>query len=1541
MKIRNKTLIALLFIISLISNNVYSQMELGEVSSSYLTYCNGSVEVIASGTDGPYSIELEGNGLNYLIDAINEAYLFTDLCEGVYNIIITNVHGCEVPLEAKIGSCSEITLSQGGHHVYSPTACGANDGALTTTSPPVMPQGGTSPYSYLWNTGATSNDLTHLDFGFYSVTISDALGCTGVFDYDLTGESPYILGEYITDACEGQSNGAYGLSMANIEGTGGFNFTWSTGEVSTPDVFAFIYDLQAGDYSVTIEPVVSSGGSSCTIEHDFTIGTAQSTGPLAVTGNVGMSCPENNSGSVQLNITGGIPLSNGDYEARWEPEVAGYFPNYSNMAPGTYCVEVTDHCGATVLECFNIGIIPDSDFDIIVTYIIKPKVLLGVTVSLGTIGVEVEEPGTYSYVWSNGGQGDQITGLDPGTYEVTVTNLETGCMIVRQIELEACTDDDEVFDFKIITEIVEPGMTEAEVYILFSENGGPYTADIPLGYVVTSSPGIGGTIDDPFVFPIPEYSNQLLYVSVGNGCNTKEKKFRFISCSSPSSALVNAFINQVNRPCAAPDDPNPPTSEGSLEFLIPNPDFEEVIFSVDGVEIPITSQGNVVAFNYGGISSGQTINIEITIGDGCTFSFPHTMGTQGIESVFEQASGPLSSPATCEFSNYCNGDFVGSTFSTATFDLSNAEIGGFWGSCSLPMYCGDTEIGSFNGGTSTSHAYEYWTKLLVLDYEFPAAGYNYLADWIYYKFGAGENKWCRRVRYCSKSYGYKSSSQWVPGFSDEGVVFQDFSCTAYGADVHCDFPVGDYDFCLDNFADGIEGIDVITCFPTKINLQELISNYNWCLLNWSGYAGSAVANFIESVINGSTTISCIPCTTVTFCANDFSIPPTDDDDEISSLCGTTVEICGAQYVLGSYVYVGGNADIQLAVCPSNYPGLDSNCPPTCSDGVQNGDEQGIDCGGTSCPSCSLCNDDIQNQGETSVDCGGPCPDCTCSDGIRNQGEEHVDCGGPCSPCNYVQSDVTFIPIETYSFQGEANTYTDQYITQAYSEAELLNFTISRGEFSTNPKGAMKTAEGYKYYDFDPGMENVEIYDGINSSYVIDDWINDYVLYIEEDELTTLHTINYENETTSWLKSLSSGGDLQIKHLSTNNGFITIGGVFAQNLIFEGNEIMTTAKAACFKLQLGFDGTLLGEAYYEGVNSSKPIVFSESVNGTVLISAEKYSMSNSSSGTSTIGNKAKGIVIVTMNNLNQVREELLFEASPSININDLAYSPDQSTYTIAMEGEGVIENNGNVVFSETAQKLFLIKINSINRSIDWAESIDATNLDLKKMDITFGDTNDLIMGLSFESTLSVLGNSYVSNGSFDIGIFNLDFEGKLNWAKVFGTSEFENISEILFDRGIVYFGGKVKGSENIRIIGEKRFIDMTNNDDFVYISYTTNQPGISQGGSGSSLVGNNSNNKLERDAALRNEAQGIKTEDSLISVFPNPFKKSFSIRLNSPIVSKIEILDAIGKRYDLIDVKAGELTISVDTEGAPGNIYFIKVIDELGVVLQVEKIVKVL
>ncbi|MFO7710319.1 MAG: hypothetical protein R6V53_00985 [Candidatus Woesearchaeota archaeon] len=90
-------------------------------------------------------------------------------------------------------------------------------------------------------------------------------------------------------------------------------------------------------------------------------------------------------------------------------------------------------------------------------------------------------------------------------------------------------------------------------------------------------------------------------------------------------------------------------------------------------------------------------------------------------------------------------------------------------------------------------------------------------------------------------------------------------------------------------------------------------------------------------------------------------------------------------------------------CNKARPNEERSCD-SCDNGIQDSDEEDIDCGGP-CDPCETeptCDDGILNQGEEEVDCGGPCDPCetepTCDDGILNQGEEEVDCGGPCDPC---------------------------------------------------------------------------------------------------------------------------------------------------------------------------------------------------------------------------------------------------------------------------------------------------------------------------------------------------------------------------------------------------------------------------------------------------------------------------------------------------------------------------------------------------------------
>jgi hypothetical protein len=75
-------------------------------------------------------------------------------------------------------------------------------------------------------------------------------------------------------------------------------------------------------------------------------------------------------------------------------------------------------------------------------------------------------------------------------------------------------------------------------------------------------------------------------------------------------------------------------------------------------------------------------------------------------------------------------------------------------------------------------------------------------------------------------------------------------------------------------------------------------------------------------------------------------------------------------------------------------------PVSCTDGVRNGDEPDVDCGGTSCAPCANGAGCHRGPDCTSGTCtGGVCVEPSCADGVRNGTETDTDCGGTsCGPC---------------------------------------------------------------------------------------------------------------------------------------------------------------------------------------------------------------------------------------------------------------------------------------------------------------------------------------------------------------------------------------------------------------------------------------------------------------------------------------------------------------------------------------------------------------
>ena len=107
--------------------------------------------------------------------------------------------------------------------------------------------GGTGTYTYEWSNGAATQTISSLTGGTYTVTVTDANGCTDDEDETLSAPNPIVITkDSINESCSGSADGeAYIASLTG--GSSPYTFIWNTG--STNDT---ITGLTAGNYTVTV-----------------------------------------------------------------------------------------------------------------------------------------------------------------------------------------------------------------------------------------------------------------------------------------------------------------------------------------------------------------------------------------------------------------------------------------------------------------------------------------------------------------------------------------------------------------------------------------------------------------------------------------------------------------------------------------------------------------------------------------------------------------------------------------------------------------------------------------------------------------------------------------------------------------------------------------------------------------------------------------------------------------------------------------------------------------------------------------------------------------------------------------------------------------------------------------------------------------------------------------------------------------------------------------------------------------------------------------
>jgi gliding motility-associated-like protein len=347
---------------------------------------SGQIDISIGGGILPYS---------YLWNTNQTTQDITNLTAGNYSVIVTDSNGCTDIFNTSITQPSALAAAFSNTNIL---CNGDSTGAINLSI-----TGGVGPYTQLWSNNATSEDLSGLATGAYSVTVTDASGCPATFNTSLT--QPAVLAAIFSNTnilCNGDSTGAIDLSISG--GTSPYSQLWSNNATSED-----LNGLAAGAYSVTV-----TDSSGCT--DIFNTSITQPSALTAAFSNTNILCNGDSTGAINLSITGGV----GPYTQLWSNNATS--EDLSGLATGAYSVTVTDSSGCTITDSASVN----QPSAISLSTLVSDVACFGSASGAIDLSVAGATPG-YTYSWNNGSQTEDLGGVVAGTYSVTVTDAN-GCV---------------------------------------------------------------------------------------------------------------------------------------------------------------------------------------------------------------------------------------------------------------------------------------------------------------------------------------------------------------------------------------------------------------------------------------------------------------------------------------------------------------------------------------------------------------------------------------------------------------------------------------------------------------------------------------------------------------------------------------------------------------------------------------------------------------------------------------------------------------------------------------------------------------------------------------------------------------------------------------------------------------------------------------------------------------------------------------------------------------------------------------------------------
>jgi gliding motility-associated-like protein len=363
------------------------------IAPSCMGSSNGSISMSGVGGTAPYRFALNTG-------SYRTAGSFTGLVAGTYDLHIRDTNNCIFDTTISIIQPSGLSITTATTRVH---CNGGQDGTAQ-----VIVIGGTAPYAYSWTgTSQTGSTIVGLIAGPYSVTVTDAKGCTGSVLLAITQPAP-IVGtvSVVAPQCFNTATGSATVAVSG--GVFPYTYAWSTTPVQTN---AAATSLSSGSYSVII---IDSMGCRDTIP----VSVPQTPAMVVSISTSSVSC----NGLADGTATAAASSSTTPYTYLWNTTPPQNVATATGLKAGTYSVVATSAAGCTGTNTVTIT---------------QPTVLVVAVADSGTCkgqtaGVLQSKVtgGTspYAYYWNTLPVqiGADAIGLPPGTFRVLVVDSK-GC----------------------------------------------------------------------------------------------------------------------------------------------------------------------------------------------------------------------------------------------------------------------------------------------------------------------------------------------------------------------------------------------------------------------------------------------------------------------------------------------------------------------------------------------------------------------------------------------------------------------------------------------------------------------------------------------------------------------------------------------------------------------------------------------------------------------------------------------------------------------------------------------------------------------------------------------------------------------------------------------------------------------------------------------------------------------------------------------------------------------------------------------------------